>query len=136
MAVLFDTHAVLTKLPPADFAAEQVEALLDALKRVHESGVEALATKHDLQALELRLANKLEGLRGSVDARFVELQGKISLLNWILGAKGPGEPPRHGARGPGCPPQTAGRPRGCLERSKAFMWIRAVKDGKRRPKVV
>ena len=71
---------------------------------VHESGVEALATKHDvqalrqdlqllrqdlqhdLQALRLQFENNLEGLRGPVDAGFAELQGKISLLNWRFGA--------------------------------------------------
>ena len=97
MAVPFDTHAVITKLQQSGFAAEQAEALSDALKMVHESGVEALATKydlqamrqdmqHDLQALELRLDNKIEGLRGTMEARFAELQGKISLLNWMFGA--------------------------------------------------
>src|SRR5262245_3630691 len=115
MAVPFDTHAVITKLQQSGFAAEQAEALSDALKMAHESGVEALATKHDLQALrqdmqllqqemqhdlqalrqemqhdlralELRLDNKIEGLRGTMEARFAALQGKISLLNWMFGA--------------------------------------------------
>jgi predicted peroxiredoxin len=86
MAVPFDTHAVITKLQQSGFAAEQAEALSDALKMAHESGVEALATKHDVQALELRLDNKIEGLRGTMEARFAELQGKISLLNWRFGA--------------------------------------------------
>jgi hypothetical protein len=93
MAVPFDTHAVITKLQQSGFAAEQAEALSDALKMAHESGVEALATKYDLQALqqdmqalELRLDNKIEGLRGTMEARFAELQGKISLLNWMFGA--------------------------------------------------
>jgi DNA anti-recombination protein RmuC len=108
MAVPFDTHAVITKLRQSGFAAEQAEALSDALKMAHEGSVEALATKydlqalrqdmqhdlqalrqdmqHDLQALELRLDNKIEGLRGTMEARFAELQGKISLLNWMFGA--------------------------------------------------
>ena len=104
MAVPFDTHAVITKLQQSGFAAEQAEALSDALKMAHESGVETLATKydlqalqqdmqllrqdmqHDLRALELRLDNKIEGLRGTMEARFAELQGKISLLNWMFGA--------------------------------------------------
>jgi hypothetical protein len=107
MAVPFDTHAVITKLQQSGFAAEQAEALSDALKMAHESGVEALATKqdmqllrqdmqhdlqawqrdlqHDRQALGLRLENTLEGLRGTMEARFTELQGKISLLNWMFG---------------------------------------------------
>ena len=104
MAVPFDTHAVITKLQQSGFAAEQAEALSDALKMAHESGVEALATKpdlqllrqdlqalqrdmqHDMQALELRFDNKMEGLRGTLEAHFAELQGKISLLNWMFGA--------------------------------------------------
>ena len=32
------------------------------------------------------LMNKIEGLRGTMEARFAELQGKISLLNWMFGA--------------------------------------------------
>lgn len=67
MAV-FDTHKAFTTLVGAGFTERQAQALLD----VGSEGYGALATKSDLQALELAMKTDL-------DARLRELELRLTL---------------------------------------------------------
>lgn len=65
--ITFDTLKLVKKLRGAGFNEEQAEAVAEALKEAHQTGVEDLATKHDLKELELKV------------------MAEINLLKWMMG---------------------------------------------------
>lgn len=65
--ITFDTVKLVKKLRGAGFNEEQAEAVAEALKEAHQTGVEDLATKHDLKELELKV------------------MAEINLLKWMMG---------------------------------------------------
>jgi hypothetical protein len=68
---MFDTLTYANKLKEAGFTERQAQAQAEALVAVVDSN---LATKHDLKELEL----KFEG-------KFLIIEGKLLLVNWMLG---------------------------------------------------
>ncbi len=69
--ISFDTHKFVKTLQEAGFDQRQAEALTAAVRDV-SSEVE-VATKRDLERLESKL-----------DARFERLDGKLTLIQWML----------------------------------------------------
>lgn len=69
--ISFDTHKFVKTLQEAGFDQRQAEALAAAVRDV-SSEVE-VATKRDLERLESKL-----------DARFERLDGKLTLIQWML----------------------------------------------------
>lgn len=59
MAIVADTHRLITTLTQRGFTEEQAEAITDAIQEID---LDDLATKSDLEKLDLRLTIKLGGL--------------------------------------------------------------------------
>ncbi len=65
--IMFDTLKFVKRLKAAGFNEGQAEALSDAFKDSQETTLEDLATKRDLEALEVRI------------------NGELKLMKWMLG---------------------------------------------------
>ncbi|MGZ5008579.1 MAG: DUF1640 domain-containing protein [Methylobacter sp.] len=59
-AIRFDTHKFIRKLRDAGFEENQAEAVSDAFKEA--TGEAELATKRDLESVEIRLNARLEAM--------------------------------------------------------------------------
>src|SRR5260363_143824 len=68
----FDTHKFVRTLKGAGFNEKQAEALTDAVRE--SQAFSEVATKSDLRELELR-----------IEAKFVNVDGELKFLKWILG---------------------------------------------------
>lgn len=71
MATIFDTHKFIQTLQEAGFDQRQAEAVSHAFKEA--SGEAEIATKRDIERLE-----------GKLEARFERLDGKLTLVQWML----------------------------------------------------
>lgn len=69
--ISFDTHKFVKTLQDAGFDQKQAEALTAAVREA--SGEAELATKRDLERMESKL-----------DARFEKLDGRLTLIQWML----------------------------------------------------
>ncbi|MEO1750862.1 coiled-coil domain-containing protein [Thiofaba sp. EF100] len=70
--IAFDTHKFVRKLEAAGFTPQQAEAVAEALK---DASMEAeVATKRDVERLEAKM-----------DMRFEQINGKMTLMQWMLG---------------------------------------------------
>ncbi len=92
--IAFDTHKFIRTIQASGIPEGQAEAIAEAFRVAQ---VEAdLATRpdlttcdselrHALQATEQRLAAKIDALRGDLNVLRSDLNGKFSLLPWMLG---------------------------------------------------
>lgn len=71
-AAAFDTLAYARRLRDAGIDGQVAEAQAAALAEVLQQNVDTLATKRDLEALELRLESRIETI-------------KSDLLKWVIG---------------------------------------------------
>ena len=67
VTITFDTLKFVKRLKAAGFNEDQAEALSDAFKDSQETTLEDLATKKDLETLEIRI------------------NGELKLMKWMLG---------------------------------------------------
>jgi len=70
-AILFDTHKFIQTLQEAGFDQKQAEAVSQAFKEA--TGEAEVATKRDLEKLEAKM-----------ETRFERLDGKLTLVQWML----------------------------------------------------
>jgi hypothetical protein len=70
-AIFFDTHKFIQTLQEAGFDQKQAEAVSQAFKEA--TGEAEVATKRDLEKLEAKM-----------ETRFERLDGKLTLIQWIL----------------------------------------------------
>lgn len=71
----FDTHAYVKRLKAAGFSEQQAEAQAELQAQVLSTLVtEKLATKEDILRLE-----------SETKQEFIRINGKFSLLNWMVG---------------------------------------------------
>ena len=73
--LLFDTHAFVKQLTEAGMPEPQAEVLARAQAALID---ERLATKEDLQALELRLSHQISGLDTRLSNQISELDARLS----------------------------------------------------------
>jgi len=71
----FDTLAYVKRLKEADVPEKQAEALRAALD------TQDVATKGDLRELEHRIETRF----ATVDGSFAKVDGKLTLLHWMIG---------------------------------------------------
>ena len=73
--LIFDTHAFVKQLTEAGMPEPQAEALA----RTHAALIdERLATKEDLQALELRLSNQIKELDARLSSQNKKLDARLN----------------------------------------------------------
>ncbi len=73
-SLIFDTHAFVKQLTEAGMPEQQAEVLA----RTHAALIdERLATKDDLQALELRLSNQIKELDTRFSHQMKELESRL-----------------------------------------------------------
>ena len=70
-AIFFDTHKFIQTLQEAGFDQKQAEAVSQAFKEA--TGEAEVATKRDLEKLEAKM-----------ETRFERLDGKLTLIQWML----------------------------------------------------
>ncbi len=75
-AILFDTLKYTETLMEAGVPAKQAKAQAAALLESHETA--DLATRSDLEKLEIRLDGRLASIEKTIDAKF-------SAITWVLG---------------------------------------------------
>ena len=73
--ITFDTHQFISTLIEAGFEVKQAEAVSSAFKTA-QSDTE-VATKRDLQELELRLESKIDKVTSDL---------KVDLIKWMAGS--------------------------------------------------
>ena len=76
--ITFDTLKFSQRLEKAGATREYAIAEAEALAEVFETGMQDLATKADLKALETRLDAK-------IDKTNAEIMGEMKLLRWMVG---------------------------------------------------
>ena len=82
--LIFDTHAFVKQLTEAGMPEPQAEVLA----RTHAALIdERLATKEDLQALELRLSNQIKELDARLTSQNKELDARLTNQNKELEAR-------------------------------------------------
>ena len=82
--LIFDTHAFVKQLTEAGRPEPQAEVLA----RTHAALIdERLATKEDLQALELRLSNQIKELDARLTSQNKELDARLTNQNKELEAR-------------------------------------------------
>ena len=82
--LIFDTHAFVKQLTEAGMPEPQAEVLA----RTHAALIdERLATKEDLQALELRLSNQIKELDARLTSQNKELDARLTNQNKELDAR-------------------------------------------------
>jgi len=72
-AITFDTHKFIQELKAADFTEKQAEAVVRAFRDAQ--GEAEVATKPDIERLELRLS-----------AEMALIKAEINLIKWMMGA--------------------------------------------------
>ena len=77
-AITFDTLKLTQRLEEAGVDRKQAEAQAEALAEAMDSGVQELATKHDIAMVESNLGRKIEILEERTTGRF-------TLLQWMVG---------------------------------------------------
>jgi len=75
----FDTLAYVKSLKEADVPEKQAEAQAEALRAALDT--QDVATKGDLRELEHRIETRF----ATVDGSFAKMEGKLTLLHWMLG---------------------------------------------------
>jgi len=75
----FDTLAYVKRLKAADVPEAQAEAQAEALRAVLDT--QDVATKGDLRELEHRIETRF----AAVDGSFAKVDGKLTLLHWMIG---------------------------------------------------
>ena len=76
--VTFDTHKFIRKQETAGFSPQQAQAMAEALKDV-EIGQE-FATRRDVEIVR----QEARGTELRIDAKFEEIKGKLTLVQWML----------------------------------------------------
>ena len=77
-SITFDTHKFIRKLESAGFETKQAEAVAEAFKEA--SGEAEFATKRDVELVR----QDVRELELRIDARFERVDGKLTLVQWML----------------------------------------------------
>jgi hypothetical protein len=80
-SVTFDTLKFVEKLKAAGVPEAQAKAEAEALQGVFAEALDTqLATKADI----VRLERRMDGVEGKMEARFERIDGKLTLVQWML----------------------------------------------------
>jgi len=80
-SVTFDTLKFVEKLKAAGVPEAQAKAEAEALQGVFAETMDAqLATKADV----VRLERHMDGIEAKIEARFERIDGKLTLVQWML----------------------------------------------------
>ena len=84
-SIAFDTLSTAENLQKAGVATEQAKAITLAIASVQGD----LATRHDLEALEQKLTDKIEGAESNLNSKIGALDNKIDgvrgEMRWVFG---------------------------------------------------
>lgn len=93
-AVAFDTLKFVMKLEKSGMSLDQAKVMSEALQDIHveaelatKADIKALelVTKQDIKALELATKADIKDLRIEIKDVKLELNSKISVMQWMLG---------------------------------------------------
>jgi len=76
-SITFDTHEFIKELKLSGFKEEQAEGLSSSFKKIQESQLEELATKHDIKELDLKIDNRFNQMDSKLDS-------ELKLIKWGL----------------------------------------------------
>lgn len=80
-SITFDTLKFVEKLKAAGVPEAQAKAEAEALQGVFAETMDAqLATKADV----VRLERRMDGIEAKIEARFERIDGKLTLVQWML----------------------------------------------------
>ena len=82
-AMTFDTHAYVRKLKSVGFTEEQAEVQAEVLYSIFEKNLGDLATRRDLQSLELSMKRDFQLEIEKVRKELAE--SKADMIKWVLG---------------------------------------------------
>ncbi|HLC16551.1 MAG TPA: hypothetical protein VJL89_10040 [Thermodesulfovibrionia bacterium] len=97
--VTFDTHAVIKMLQESGFEEIQAEALTEVFKTTQETYLSDLATKQDIKdvrqeigqviqeitQIRKELLQEMKALEFRLDNKIEAIKGDITLLKWMIG---------------------------------------------------
>lgn len=79
--ITFDTLKFVEKLKAAGIPEAQARAEAEALQGVFAEALDSqLATKSDI----IRLERRMDVIEGKIEARFERVDGKMTLVQWML----------------------------------------------------
>ena len=83
MAASLDTLQIAKRLKDAGFDEPQAEAVTGVFRDMRDADFSQLATKADIERLEVKLESEIARLDSRVDLKSAELKAEI--IRWFLG---------------------------------------------------